>query len=313
MSSLLEILADGQPKTFKKLTALLSLSQAQLLDETERLQTLGIQIKASPQTLQLIPQLDLLDGARLSKALFPHRVVIQPVIDSTNQYILNHLTELKKGDLCLSEHQTAGRGRRGRQWLSPFAGQLILSIYWTLNPRKPLDGLSLVIGMAIADAIKSAGGKEINLKWPNDLLLNGRKLAGILIEIANRQQDQLNLVIGIGINLSLPKLKAQIDQPWAELCEILPQLDRNELLIRVVKHLYIYLAAFEREGINAVFREKWAETDYYFNKEVNIITEKQTITGINQGIDENGYILIKTKNGELLKFNGGEVSLRKPA
>ncbi|EIJ69759.1 bifunctional biotin--[acetyl-CoA-carboxylase] ligase/biotin operon repressor BirA [Pasteurella bettyae] len=311
MSTLLEVLADGQPHSFEELTALLNLSKIDLLDQLETLQFQGLHFHSSLNDVQLIPQLDLLDQRRLSEALKPSNVIIKPIIDSTNQYIIEHLDELKKGDLCLSEHQTAGRGRRGRQWLSPFAGQLIMSFYWTFDPRKSLDGLSLVIGMAIADALKSAGANTINLKWPNDLYLSGRKLAGILIEIANRKNGLLNVIVGIGINLSLPKQEHLIDQPWAELCESLPHLDRNQLVIQVVNKLYQYLNQFERHGIDETFRKKWSEMDFAINELVNIITDKQIIVGVNQGIDERGYIVIKTESGEIMKFNGGEVSLRK--
>ena len=312
MSKLLEILSDGESNSFKKLTALLQLETKALQHELNILQQQGIEFEITQDSVRLIPQLELLDFTFLAKSLKPYQVFIKPVIDSTNQYLLEHLTQLNKGDLCLAEYQTAGRGRRGRQWLSPFAGQAILSFYWSFEPKKSIEGLSLVIGVAIVEALQQAGADGVSVKWPNDILLNGRKLAGILVEIANIKNGLLNLIVGIGINLSLPKLTDHIDQPWAELCEVLPNLERNQLIIQIIKQIYHRLEQFEHNGINAEFRQKWQELDYFFGETVNIITEKQTISGIERGIDEYGYLQLESNDKEeLLRFNGGEGSLRK--
>lgn len=309
MPKLLEILADGEPNSLKKLTALLQLEKEKLQQELDALQQQGIRLQRKSDEVRLIPQLALLDVAQLTKQLQPYQVFIKPVIDSTNQYLLDRIPQLGKGDLCLAEYQSAGRGRRGRQWLSPFAGQVILSFYWTFDRKKSVEGLSLVIGVAVAEALQQAGAKGISLKWPNDILLNGCKLAGILVEIANANNGLLNLVIGLGINLSLPKQTDNIDQPWAELIETLPDLNRNQLIIQIVKQIYHRLTQFEQHGIDEQFRQKWRELDHFFGETVNIITEKQTITGIEQGIDEQGYLQLAV-NSQILKFNGGEVSLR---
>ena len=311
-SELLTILADCEPFLCEKLTAFLRINEETLLQRIAELRQQGIRIDMKERQVRLLPQLQTLDFMTLSRELRPYQVFIKPIIDSTNQYILNNIEKLNKGDLCLAEYQTAGRGRRGRQWLSPFAGQMILSFYWQTDARKPIDGLSLVIGMAIAESLKQAGAQGISLKWPNDVLLNGRKLAGILIEIVNQQNGLLNLVVGIGLNLSIPKQDSQIDQPWAELVETLPDLDRNQLIITIIKNIYHYLEEFEHSGITQAFRDKWREWDHFIGEEVNIITEKQIITGLEQGIDEQGYLLLEVNNKEpWQRFNGGEVSLRK--
>ncbi len=311
MSDLLMLLAEEKSFSRQKLTALLGLNDKQLAQQIEELQQRGIQLDTENGQVRLIPQLQRLNNDYLSRELAPYHVQVKTVIDSTNQYLLENITHLNKGDLCLAEHQLAGRGRRGRQWLSPFAGQIILSFYWTFDAKKSIEGLSLAVGMAIADTLRKAGA-WVYLKWPNDILLDGRKLAGILIEMANTKNGLLNLVVGIGINLSLPKQENHIDQPWAELIEVLPELDRNQLIIQLVKNIYAYLEQFEQEGVSVEFRQKWLELDYLFGEEVNVITEKQVISGIEQGIDEQGYLQLVTNNGtEWLKFNGGEVSLRK--
>ena len=311
MSDLLMLLAEEKSFSRQKLTALLGLNDKQLAQQIEELQQRGIQLDTENGLVRLIPQLQRLNNDYLSRELAPYHVQVKTVIDSTNQYLLENITRFNKGDLCLAEHQLAGRGRRGRQWLSPFAGQVILSFYWTFDAKKSIEGLSLAVGMAIADTLRKAGA-WVYLKWPNDILLDGRKLAGILIEMANTKNGLLNLVVGVGINLSLPKQENHIDQPWAELIEVLPELDRNQLIVQLVKNIYAYLEQFEQEGVSVEFRQKWLELDYLFGEEVNVITEKQVISGIEQGIDEQGYLQLIVNNSEQwLKFNGGEVSLRK--
>ncbi|MGC6359769.1 bifunctional biotin--[acetyl-CoA-carboxylase] ligase/biotin operon repressor BirA [Bisgaard Taxon 45] len=310
MQRVLALLATYQQLSLAELTALLGYSDHNILQQIEKLRQQGIQIEQQAQYFRLIPQLARLNDSYLTQALAPYPLYIKPIINSTNQFLLDNIAHLEKGAICLAEYQTAGRGRRGRQWLSPFAGQVIMSLYWTLESTVNLDGLSLVVGMAIADTLKQAGAFGIGLKWPNDVLLHGRKLAGILVEIANRKNNQHNLVIGFGINLSLPKQTNQIDQPWAALIDVLPNIDRNQLIAELGKNLIARLQHFEQSGIDDRFRQDWLMMDAYLGEEVNILTENHKITGIEQGIDERGYLQVVTPEG-MQYFNGGEVSLRK--
>lgn len=299
--ALLTYLADGKEKERSEL-AIFS-SNLVLVAELQHFRELGINIEESDQVVRLIPQLPLLNSQQISTALSPSQVHYQPVITSTNEWILQNIPNLNKGDLCLAEYQTAGRGRRGRQWLSPFAGQMIFSFYWTFDPRKSIEGLSLVIGLAIAEVL------NVQVKWPNDILFEGRKLGGILVEIANHKNGLLNLVIGVGINVSLPK-QTEISQPYAQLSEIDPNVDRQTLFPILIQHLYARLERFEKEGIDAEFQQAWQNHNAFFNSDVNVIKEQHVISGIEQGIDERGYLKVLCGD-EVRMFNGGEVSLRK--
>ncbi|MFZ7187179.1 bifunctional biotin--[acetyl-CoA-carboxylase] ligase/biotin operon repressor BirA [Avibacterium avium] len=309
MFELLTLLADGKKNSRQNLAALLHCDETQLNAHIQALSEQGIKFERNGDEIQLKPELPLLSAEKIKQRLAPYPVLVKPVIHSTNQFLLEQIEQLEKGQLCLAEYQTAGRGRRGRQWLSPFAGQVIMSLYWTLDRQINLEGLSLVVGMAIADTLRKAGAWGVKLKWPNDVLLNGRKLAGILVEIANRPNNLHNLVIGLGINLSLPKQHNNIDQPWAELVEVLPDFDRNKLIVSLSQNLIARLQQFEQVGIDEKFRQEWLEMDAYFGEEVNILSENHKITGIEQGIDERGYIQLMTEEG-MRYFNGGEVSLR---
>ena len=296
---LLSHLADGEEKVRSNLT---EFSQ-NLAEDLQQFRDAGLNIIETAQGYRLVPQLPLLNSLQISTALSPYQVYYQPVISSTNEWILQNIPNLNKGDLCLAEYQTAGRGRRGRQWLSPFAGQMIFSFYWTFDPRKSIEGLSLVIGLAIAEVL------NVQVKWPNDILFDGRKLGGILVEIANHKNGLLNLVIGVGINVSLPT-QTEISQPYAQLSEMDPDIDRQTLFPTSIQHLYVRLERFEKEGINAEFQQAWQNHNAFFNSEVNVITEQRVISGIEQGIDERGYLRVQC-GAELKMFNGGEVSLRR--
>ena len=297
--ALLTYLSDCQPKVRFELEKF----SPDIEEDIKQLRELGLEIVVDDQNYCLVPSLPLLNPQQISTALFPYNIYYQPIISSTNEWILQNIPSLKKGDLCVAEYQTAGRGRRGRQWLSPFAGQIIFSFYWTFDPKKSIEGLSLVIGLAIAEVL------NVQVKWPNDILFDGRKLGGILVEIANHKNGMLNLVIGVGINVSLPK-QTEISQPYAEVCEIDPDVERQTLLPKLIQHLYTRLNIFEKNGINTEFQQAWQSYNEFSNSEVNVLTEQGVISGIEQGIDERGYLKVLCGN-KIQMFNGGEVSLRK--
>ena len=302
MPSLLDCLSDCQPKVRSDLMSFLKLDSDELVQEIALLREVGLNIQEENEVYRLVPEMPLLNLQAISTALFPYSVHYHQTISSTNEFISRQINQLKKGDLCLAEYQTAGRGRRGRQWLSPFAGQLIFSFYWTIDPKKALDGLSLVIGLAIAEALNA------KVKWPNDILLSGRKLGGILVEIINKN-GLLNLVVGIGINVKLPQ-STEISQPYAQLTEQDPSIDREKILIKVIQRIYSRLAQFEEKGIDEEFMQQWINYNEFFGDEVNVFTEQGAISGIEQGIDKRGYLKVITDEGEQY-FNAGEVSLRR--
>ena len=302
MPSLLDCLSDCQPKVRSDLMSFLKLDSDELVQEIALLREVGLNIQEENEVYRLVPEMPLLNLQAISTALFPYSVHYHQTISSTNEFISRQINQLKKGDLCLAEYQTAGRGRRGRQWLSPFAGQLIFSFYWTIDPKKALDGLSLVIGLAIAEALNA------KVKWPNDILLSGRKLGGILVEIINKN-GLLNLVVGIGINVKLPQ-STEISQPYAQLTEQDPDIDREKILIKVIQRIYSRLAQFEEKGIDEEFMQQWINHNEFFGDEVNVFTEQGAISGIEQGIDKRGYLKVITDEGERY-FNAGEVSLRR--
>ncbi|GAA3718980.1 bifunctional biotin--[acetyl-CoA-carboxylase] ligase/biotin operon repressor BirA [Oceanisphaera sediminis] len=309
---LLRCLADGQFHSGEQLGEQLSVSRAAVGKHVQALKALGLEVySVSGKGYRLAVPLQLLDQARLSEALAPNRAELVPVIGSTNQHWFDLLSRLEKGDICVAECQTAGRGRRGRPWISPFGGQLIMSMYWRLEQGMAAAmGLSLVVGIAVVEALEAQGFPGVELKWPNDLYLNGRKLAGILVEMSGTAGGPCQLVIGMGLNLLLPQSEQErITQPWAELAELGNIEDRNSLVIAVAHQVQRSLVLFEREGI-AAFREQWNRLDYFNGKAVRVLMGEQQIHGIARGIDAQGALLLELESGEIKRFLGGEISLR---
>ena len=318
---LVRLLADGHYHSGAALAEQLGLSRAAVWKAARKAgERLGLTIESRRGTgYRLSEPLELLDPARflgaLSHPAHSHiaRLEIFDDIDSTNAHLLaaGH-AGAPSGTLCLAERQSAGRGRRGRTWVSPYGANLYLSLLWRF-PQGPghLGGLSLAVGAALAQALEAAGAAGIGLKWPNDLLWQRRKLGGLLIEVAAEAQGPSLVVIGLGLNTRLGGAQAQgIDQPWVDLDEILgPQgYSRNRIATLATKALVTTLERYGREGL-APFLPLWERYDRYRGERVEIRQGERVITGTQAGITIEGALRLEVA-GEVQIFTAGEVSLR---
>jgi BirA family biotin operon repressor/biotin-[acetyl-CoA-carboxylase] ligase len=233
------------------------------------------------------------------------------IIDSTNQYLLDNADSLAQGAVCLAEYQAKGRGRRGRQWVSPFGSNLYFSMYWQLEAGMAAAmGLSLVIGIAAVEALEQLGISGVKLKWPNDLYYKDRKLAGILVEMSGQAGGAANLVIGMGININMPQDISGITQPWVSVSDItdgnVP--DRNQLAVNFINSWEKALSDYETSGMPG-FVERWNKLDNFLGRPVKLIIGPREVCGIARGINEQGGVLLETDKG-IETFIGGEISLR---
>lgn len=231
-------------------------------------------------------------------------------VGSTNDAVvdLGPLSEGKTRAL-LAEEQTLGRGRRGRQWQSPHGANLYCSVAWQFaGPLAALGGLSLAVGADIAGAVAERFGVELDLKWPNDLYHNGRKLGGILVEVKGEGHAGHQCVIGMGVNVRMPdKLGAGIDKPWVDFSSILgAQVDRNDLAAAILSRVVPGLFRFARQGL-APWLPVWAGRDFLCGRKV-VVDGQPPITGIATGVDANGALLVDTIEGRVA-VAGGEASL----
>ncbi len=303
-------LADGQFHSGEVLGRELGVTRAAISRQIKSLRQWGLDVFSVTGRGYLLTQpIDLLRIDKLNQALPDVHIVLLPVIDSTNQYLLDHIGSYPSGSVCLAEYQENGRGRRGRKWHSPFGANLYLSIYWQLDSGiTAAMGVSLVVGVAIAETLTELGVPELKLKWPNDVYWKGRKLGGILIEMSGQTGESANLVIGLGLNISMSE-HAEIDQDWVSLSMIEPLLtNKNALTISLISAIHKALSLYEIEGMSS-FLEKWKRFDHFYQKPVKLIAGNKTINGISKGIDQQGALILDI-DGDISSFVAGEISLR---
>jgi len=308
---LVSSLADGEFHSGEQLGAQLGMSRAAINKHIQTVRDWGVDIFTVPGKGYSLPSpIQLLNEEEILAALPEGRVNVLPVIDSTNQYLLDRISQLTSGDACVAEYQQAGRGRRGRKWFSPFGTNLYLSMYWKLDqgPAAAM-GLSLVIGIVMAEVLQKLGAEDVRVKWPNDLYLKDRKLAGILVELTGKTGDAAQLVIGAGINLKMREPAADsIDQGWINLQEAGVNIDRNQLTATLLQELRSALRQFEVEGLPP-FITRWRKLDNFLDRPVKLLIGEQEIHGIERGIDQQGALLLE-QDGVIKPFIGGEISLR---
>ncbi len=236
-------------------------------------------------------------------------------VDSTNSYLLENGC---CGDICISDSQHAGRGRRGNQWISPASGNLYFSLDWCFdNISEYWSLLGLIVGIACCEALAEIGLKKHGIKWPNDIYWNRKKLGGILLETRDQSGE---LVIGIGLNISLPiSAKANINQAATSLEEAMKasQSDkifsnniREALIISLIKRLYYHLNHFKQFSFSQ-FSKSWEIWDILQNEWVSFEHQNNKITGRVAGIDKQGQLGIVDANGQLTFFSTADIRLKK--
>jgi BirA family biotin operon repressor/biotin-[acetyl-CoA-carboxylase] ligase len=309
--TLISILADGEFHSGEQLGESLGMSRAAINKHIQTLRDWGVDVFTVPGKGYSLPEpIQLLDETFIRREVAQGSVAVLPVIDSTNQYLLDRLAGLQSGDACVAEYQQAGRGRRGRKWVSPFGANLYISMYWRLEqgPAAAI-GLSLVIGIVMTEVLRDLGADQVRVKWPNDLYLNDRKLAGILVELTGKTGDAAQIVIGAGVNLAMRNAQAgDINQGWINLQEAGVRIDRNVLAARLITELRSALHCFEQEGLTP-FLARWEVLDNFINRPVKLIIGEKEIFGISRGIDSQGALLLE-QDGVVKPWVGGEISLR---
>jgi BirA family biotin operon repressor/biotin-[acetyl-CoA-carboxylase] ligase len=318
--NLLRALADGDVHSGSELGDLAGISRAAIWKQLQKLQEqTGLLFEpVKGKGYRLSGGMELLDKDLITRSIpltalpFLSTIELHTQIDSTNkQAMLRAQAGAASGYTVLAEHQLAGKGRRGRSWVSPFGSNLYLSVVWAFeNGAAALEGLSLAVGVAVARALTAVGVLDIGLKWPNDIYWQGKKLGGILLEMVGDAAGFCQVIIGVGINVRMPHLNAvAIDQPWSDLNTAAGRvISRNQLAADVLAHLLLVLDQFQREGFFA-FREEWARFDCIAGKRVALHSGESTRFGTAAGVGATGALVLDTELGREW-FHGGEVSLR---
>ena len=231
-------------------------------------------------------------------------------IDSTNTHLM---TLASVGDIdgvvCVAEHQTKGRGRRGRTWLTPPGGSIALSLGKHIAVAiAEVAPLSLVVGLAVANALDQSGVDGVSLKWPNDVLLDGAKVGGILIELASITLP-LKMVIGVGINVGAgTEVSARLGIPVGDVLTKDGKISRNDFVAELINNICDLTMAFELQGFSPM-RSDWEALHAHQDRRVLLIGANEMIEGVALGVTENGELMLDTASG-IRHFSGGEVSLR---
>jgi BirA family biotin operon repressor/biotin-[acetyl-CoA-carboxylase] ligase len=265
------------------------------------------------------PAPELLDPDLIRASLEPReRRVLNALevdrnIDSTNDEMLRRGFEKFHGVALFAEQQEGGRGRRGRRWHSPFARNLYLSVGWRYEPTPPeLAFLPLAVAVAMAEALESAGFPGAMLKWPNDLLLDGRKVGGILAE-SRRGAGDCRVVVGVGINVRMAgdPGAAEIGRPWTDLASRNPEVSRNAVAASVLGGVLVTLEGFADRGF-AAFGERWAARDALRGRAVTLYHEGQALVGRARGLGPRGGLLLDTGEGSPREWFAGEITSHEP-
>ena len=312
---LIRLLSDGESHSGVELAAHMGVSRAAVWKRLQKLESQGLPVVSEQgKGYKLSYPLSLLDSEAVQIDLAENVVVdIKSNTESTKSDVLQYI---KDGNLdsaavyvCLAEQQSAGRGRRGKQWKSPYGSNLYFSLgrHVALGAAA-LEGLSLSVGVLLARLLSDQGIDNVAVKWPNDIYIEGRKVAGILIEVDGDLTSYCNVVVGIGVNFQLESLKNRgIDQAYTALDEY-GVTDRsliaNQLIVGLQK-------VFDELEAGAAFDlVAWKTYDFLAGKAVDVHLGSQTVSGKAVGVDIGGNLLVRLEDGSERKFAGGEISVR---
>ena len=317
-AKVLVILTDQKFHSGEALAKSLFVSRATIWKSIQSLQALGLDIFAvRGRGYCLAVELELLDKTRILAAIderarsqITNLDILWEVDSTNNQLSLLARQGAKRGCVCLAERQTGGKGRRGRQWVSPLGGNIYLSMLWrfTTGPAQ-LTGLSLAMATAVVEVLHNLGMADVGVKWPNDILWRDKKLAGILLEIQGESAGPCSIIVGIGLNVRLnQQLADAIDQPWVDLTSIAQApIARNNLVGGLISALVKALLTYEKQGFTP-FMQRWSGYDCYANRDAILRFDNESISGVIKGIDENGALLLEHDN-KVHRYYSGDVSL----
>lgn len=315
---LLRRLSDGRFHSGEALAHEFGLSRSSIFNALSQAEAMGLTLHAVRGRGYRLPEtVEWLDGAAIAEHLGPaaaaYTIHVHDSLASTNTALMAAAQNgAADGTLYCCEHQLSGKGRRGRQWHSVVGGSLTFSVLWRFDTGlQSLAGLSLAVGLAIARAVNRHSRHPARLKWPNDVLVDFRKLAGILVEVQGDMHGATLAVVGIGLNFRLNEAQRNaVDQAVVDLAEMGVTVGRNQLLAECLRELHAVLTAFRQHGF-AALRDEWLALDAFAGRAVTLnLPDARKVQGVAAGVDETGAFLLRDPQLALAAYSGGEISLR---
>jgi BirA family biotin operon repressor/biotin-[acetyl-CoA-carboxylase] ligase len=315
---LLRQLSDGRFHSGQALAERFGLSRASVCNALACAQEMGVRVHAvQGRGYRLAEAVEWLDAEVVRDELGDlrerYRLSVVDVVDSTNVALMRDaLSGAPSGSVLCAEHQLQGKGRRGRAWRSALGGSLTFSILWRFERGiHEISGLSLAVGLAVARAVNRYSAYPVGLKWPNDVLLDYRKLAGILVEVQGDLHGPSFAVVGIGLNVNLgPRQREEIDQAVVDLMEMGVRTGRNRLLAACLQELDSVVDVLRRQGF-AGLRDAWMQLDAYAGRPVRLsMPDGLSWIGHAQGVDPTGAFVLRDETGRHRVYSGGEIQLR---
>lgn len=318
-AALLSIISDGQFHSGQDIATQLDISRAAIWKSIKHLESLGLRIEAvRGRGYRLENQIELLSEKNIKKELSPiarqccNGLAVLFKTKSTSSYLLNRLsTENSHGNAVFAEYQSNGRGRRGNQWISPLASGVCVSVAWHFDiAPNALGLLSLYMGVATARTLSALGIDNIGLKWPNDIVINDKKLGGVLLELRGEASGPVDVIIGIGVNYELPEFAlADIDKEVTDISTLTEKrLSRNKIASTLLSNIFEILQELQ-SGTNSSLLDEWRQYDQSVGRSAKLILPGKEIEGILKGVDNQGSLLMIV-DGQQKSFTSGEVSLR---
>jgi BirA family biotin operon repressor/biotin-[acetyl-CoA-carboxylase] ligase len=321
---LIHLLADGELHSGSELAEVLGVSRTAVWKQLSQLDRLDLDVSAQAgQGYRLSAPLELLDEERIWSAMekSTRQTCGHPEVLWTSASTSNHLLDLSPPEsgsarVCLAEYQTSGRGRRGRQWFAPAGHGICLSVAWRFQSSPAsLSCLGLAVGVGVLRGLHKAGVTAARLKWPNDIVIDGRKLAGILIDVQGEASGPLHVVAGVGINFRLnPQTRkfveanggiepASVDEDGGDLTA-----GRNQLAALLINEICVVCRDFAYAGFTSM-ADEWAAADYLKGRTIKVVGDNEAVTGVALGISADGRLRVDVDGQELLLVTG-DVSVR---
>jgi len=266
-----------------------------------------------PDGVELLDHEQIINEIHSQNKTFLNACVLVNSVNSTNQHLLDKAkNEMLTGVACFAEHQSAGRGRKNREWQSPFGQNIYLSLAWTFpGGAASLAGLSLAVGIAAVKALEVYGICDVKLKWPNDIQFDNKKLGGILVELFGDSAGPCQVVIGVGLNLFLEKnIMDNIDQPCIDFQTVTGvRPARNKIAGLLLNNLLEITRGFADNGLVGVLGE-WRKVDALSGQQIKVYSQEKEYSGICKGVSALGELQLETNN-KIITFHSGGVSVRK--